>query len=87
MEDEYEIKLEENYPEMWEEQKDWEISKQGDLTHIKRDYYISHDRLSEDDWLLHLITKGWFDANTFLPAYFEACKRAGIKEVTIKTTY
>ena len=71
----------------YEKQKDWIVSKSGDLEHIERGYFIRADRLTEEDWLLHLTEKAWFDANTFLPAFFEACKRAGKQRVTIKTYY
>lgn len=68
--------------------KDWNIDPTGNLEHAKRGYFIESARLTEEDWLLHLSTsKAWFDANTFLPAYFEACKRANKKHVTIKTYY
>lgn len=43
-------------------------------------YRIDSELLEESNWILHLmLTKNWFDANTFIPAYFEACKGAGIK--------
>ncbi len=66
--------------------KDWYLSETGDMWHVT-DYTIEKERLEEDDWILHLMTKGWFDANTFLPAYFEALKRAKINEVTIIPRY
>ena len=70
----------------WVYNKDWEISPKGDLVGWGY-YWITSDRLNENDWILHLMEKAAFDANTFIPAYFEACRRAGIKEITIITHY
>ena len=66
--------------------EDWALSKKGDMRG-NGCYDIISERLEEGDWILHLMEKMWFDANTFLPAYFEACRRAGIKQVTITTFY
>ncbi len=66
---------------------DWIITPEGDLLHPSNDYIIEADRLEEDDWVLHLMTKGWMDFNTFLPVYFKALKNRGIKKLLIKTTY
>lgn len=65
---------------------EWWLSEAGDMY---GGYYsfINADRLDEQDWLLHLMGKKWFDANTFLPAYMEACRRAGLREVKIITQY
>ena len=67
--------------------EDWQLSERGDMCFHNSRYYIDADRLKESDWIIHLMGKVWFDANTFLPAYFEACRRAGIKKVTITTIY
>ena len=67
--------------------RDWALSADGDMIQVEEDYIIDHERLEESDWFLHLMEKGWFDANTFLPAYLEACVRAGLKMATILTTY
>lgn len=66
--------------------RDWYLSHDGAMLHTNG-YPISAIQITEDDWLLHLMEKTWFDANTFLPAYFEALRRKGIKSVTIKTAY
>ena len=65
---------------------EWWLSEAGDMY---GGYYsfINAERLNEQDWLLHLMGKKWFDANTFLPAYMEACRRAGLREVKIITRY
>lgn len=67
--------------------EDWYLSPQGDMCNKFSDYFIEADRLDEDDWFLHCMHKRWFDGNTFLPAYYEACKRAGIQEVTMRMYY
>lgn len=66
---------------------DWALSSTGDMFCIESYYEIYDNLLNQSHWILHLMEKWWFDANTFIPAYFEACKRAGIKEVRIKTYY
>lgn len=71
----------------WKEQQDWEISENGDLTHKKRGYLIEAWQLKENDWLLHMMEKGWVNLNTFVPAYLEACRRAGINKISIMTHY
>jgi len=74
--------------ESWERfNDDWWLSDTGDMWNDQGHYGIYDNRLNEGDWMLHLMGKVWFDANTFLPAYFEACNRAGIKEVTITIRY
>lgn len=66
--------------------KDWWVSPKGDMVNICG-YPIFDYQLREDDWFLHLMEKPWFNANTFLPAYFEACHKANIKEIKIRTQY
>ena len=66
---------------------DWALSSTGDMFCIESYYEIYDYLLAQSHWILHLMEKRWFDANTFIPAYFEACKRAGIKEVRIKTYF
>lgn len=66
---------------------DWFLTPDGDMFNAWSDYEIESDRLDEDDWILHCIGKRWFDANTFLPAYFEACRRKGLKVVQMRISY
>lgn len=74
--------------ETWERfNDDWWLSDAGDMWNGKGCYAIYENRLAEGDWLLHLMGKVWFDANTFIPAYFDACRRVGIKKVTINIDY
>lgn len=65
---------------------DWLLTESGDMWHVT-DYFIEHERLDEDDWFIHLMGKTWFDANTFMPAYIEACRRNNIKEITFRMRY
>ena len=60
---------------------DWFLSRKGDMLNRLSDYNISHDTIGHGDWLIHLMEKRWFDANTFIPAWFEACRRARVKTV------
>ena len=62
---------------------DWFLSSRGDMMCRRGGYEITADILDRGHWLWFLTEKRWFDANTFLPAYYEACRRAGIKEVRI----
>ena len=66
---------------------EWYLSPQGDMMNTRSGYTIEHDILKKDDWVLHLSEKRWFDANTFIPAYFEACRRAGLREVVMRVIY
>ena len=58
----------------------WCLSEDGDMA--CGCYFIDSHRLSEE-WVEHLMGKNWFDANTFIPAYVEACRRAGVRQVNI----
>lgn len=66
---------------------DWFISDKGDLLNRRGDYILEHCFLTMPDWILILSEKRWFDANTFIPAYYEACRRAGIKKITMKVDF
>lgn len=81
--DDYFVDLTKKHPEPWEGV--WSITDDGSMLNLNTGYEIEGDRLCEDDWLLHEI--GRQDMNAFVPAYFEACKRKGIKELKIKTQY
>ena len=71
----------------WQGQKDWTISPEGDLHHEKMNYDIFSNQLKEKNWILHMMEKGWVDLNSFIPAYFEACRRCGIKQLDIIANY
>lgn len=68
----------------------WAIEDDGTLADVRGGHYqyeIEPRRLTEDDWIIHLAKKRWVDLNSFIPAYFEALAKQGIKEITIKTQY
>jgi hypothetical protein len=66
---------------------EWVIDDDGNIGVPDTLYWIEKNELHRPDWLLHLTAKKWFDANKFLPVYFEACKKAGIQKVKIFTHY
>ena len=66
---------------------DWFLSPRGDMCNAWTNYEIFDYNLAQNDLIIHLMEKNWFDANTFLPAYFEACKRCGIQHLQIRTFY
>lgn len=62
----------------------WDVDVEGNITNRKWSYEISHERLREDDWILHLSEKKWFDYNAYLAfkcAYRVACGIAGVSPV------
>ena len=67
--------------------EDWYLSPTGDMAYTGNLYPIYDYQLEQNDWMIHLMEKKWFDANTFIPAYFEACKRKGIQYLLIQTYY
>lgn len=66
---------------------DWEVTANGNMIHRDYAYLIEACRLTEKDWIKHMLTKGWIDMNTFIPAYFYALRIIGVKEVTITANY
>ena len=66
--------------------EDWAVNADGDLIGWGY-YFIDCNRLAEEDWFIHMMSKVQFDASTFMPAYIEACKRANIQKVTMKMFY
>lgn len=67
--------------------EDWYVGLNGDLLGKRTGYHIPHYDLERDHWFVHLKDKMWFDADTFLPAYFKACEMAGIKVVKLRIDY
>ena len=63
---------------------DWEVSPSGDMYCADASYHIAAERLGTENWLDHIAGKTWVNLNTFIPAYIEACRRAGIKTVKIQ---
>lgn len=64
--------------------KDWWLSPIGDMVNVVG-YIIADYQLRDKSLFKHLYNKTWFDANTFIPAYMEACRRSGIKEFTMSS--
>ncbi|MBO0936475.1 hypothetical protein J2I47_07965 [Fibrella sp. HMF5335] len=67
--------------------KQWIVSPTGDLTYEPRAYTITADRLNEEDWFLHMMTKGWCDMSEFVPTYFKALQNADVQTVLIRSHY
>ena len=65
----------------------WKVSKTGNMEYDKGRYSIEKNRLSEDDWIAHLFSKGWIDWNEFIPAYFQALKNADVQFITSRVFY
>lgn len=66
---------------------DWKVFADGEIRNTKHQLRMQPQRFREPDWCIKLhrnypwMVEGW---NTFMPAFFRACKLAGIEEVTIK---
>ena len=68
--------------------KDWEVERDGTMVSKVMPYYvISSDTLTEEDWIAHMLSKELVDMNTFIPAYFYALKKRGIRELRITVDY
>lgn len=63
----------------------WFISLEGEMTH--EFYTIYPEMLTQDDLILHISGKTWFESADFFPAYFQALVNAGIQEVKFKSFY
>lgn len=66
-------------PEIWE--KEWSVSRAGDIRHKFNGYQIPAQSLQREDWLSHMAEKTWVDMNTFFPAYRSAIRRAGFNGI------
>jgi hypothetical protein len=65
----------------------WHVALDGDLEYDNGRYYISADRLTENNWIAHLFEKAWIDWNDFIPAYFQALKNIGVQKTEILIHY
>lgn len=63
---------------------DWVVDKEGNLDCPKASYFIDSNRLKEKDWISHIMSKGWVDLNTFIPAYWTALMHKKIEKITIE---
>lgn len=64
----------------------WEIDKDGNLGFVKKQYWINREKLNQN-WISHMNRKKWCIMNDFIPAYVEACRRAGVTQVIITEWY
>jgi len=66
----------------------WHVSNNGDMEYDNGRYFIEGTRLTETDWIYHLLTsKSWIDWNEFIPAYFQALKNINKEFVKIRIFY
>jgi hypothetical protein len=87
IDDKFKIDLTKPIPSRFERQDEWVVYSDGSMLHTERDYAIDAEDLKDKDWILHLLTKGWIDLNTFIPAYFHALSLIGTHEITITTSH
>ena len=57
----------------------WHVSIDGTMTYDKGRYEIDYVTLEDNDWILHMSSKGWIDWNDFIPVYIQAHINAGIE--------
>jgi hypothetical protein len=62
----------------------WTVYRDGTMDYDNGRYDIAADRLTEEDWIYHLHSKGWIDWNEFIPAYFQALAIQGVRELKIR---
>jgi len=65
----------------------WKVYRNGDINFDNGYYFIDANRLKTEDWILHLMEKGWVDMNDFIPAYFQALQNIGVKHIKIQSFY
>lgn len=65
----------------------WTVEPDGEMTFNGGEYWIEKERLSDNDWILHLSEKGWINWNDFVPAYLQALENAEIQKVTMLAYY
>ena len=82
------IKVQNALPSHTDVIPDWTIEDDGSLVNKEHSYVISADQILEQkDWILHMMWKPWVNLNSFIPAYFLALERLGIKNAEIVTHY
>lgn len=65
-------------------EKEWLVKEDGTMYHKEHDYEIHAEDLTNDDWISHMLSKGWCDMNTFIPAYFYALSKVEVSVLPIK---
>ena len=63
----------------------WSVSIKGDMSFDSGKYDINSDQLRQNDWITHMFEKKWIDFNDFIPAYFQALKNIGCKNIEMIT--
>ena len=61
----------------------WKVDRNGGISNERAWYFIDPCRLGTENWIEHMSQKVWVDMNAFIPAYIEACRRAGVTNVKI----
>lgn len=72
---------------MWQINKDWLVSRTGDLIGGMNFGYGIFDYQGGETWIPHMAEKKWVDLHTFIPAYIEALCRRGHKRYRLKLSY
>ena len=65
----------------------WHVSIVGDMEYDNGRYYIYNNQLADDNWIAHMFEKGWIDWNEFIPAYYQALKNFGVKNLKTRVFY
>lgn len=67
--------------------KDWIISRTGDLIGGPNWGYGIYDNNHLDNWITHIAFKTWGDPHTFIPAYIEALCRQGVESYVCRVSF
>ena len=61
------------------------VNRWGNQTHNTENWelLILKSELKEDDWISHMVGKGYCDFGEFIKAYFKALEKYGVKSITI----
>ena len=59
----------------------WSVDIHGNMD-FNGKYFIENNRLKENNWFIHLWGKHWMKWDDFIPAFYQACYNADIKEFT-----
>ena len=61
----------------------WRINKDNSVEFLPNTYQIAANRLTEGDWISHLMEKNWMEGHLedFMKAYWEAMRRQGIGQI------
>lgn len=65
---------------------EWVVFTNGDLANTVQGFYITWDRLTENNWILEGIKEDW-NMNEFCKAYYHACKVIGLTNINFIIDY